>query len=75
MLFRSLNLEAIDYRTIRSTGYAFQIEIKYRCIKHGLKLVEMPIVFPDRIRGQSKMNAGIMGEAMVQVAKLRLRLM
>lgn len=68
-------LETIDYRTIRSTGYAFQIEIKYRCIKHKLRLVEMPIIFRDRTRGQSKMNAGIMGEAMVQVIKLRLGLM
>jgi dolichol-phosphate mannosyltransferase len=65
-------LEAIDYQTIDSTGYAFQIEIKYRCIKKGFRVVEMPIVFPDRVRGASKMSANIMGEAMVQVLKLRL---
>jgi dolichol-phosphate mannosyltransferase len=70
--FHSHCLEAIDYKSIRSTGYAFQIEIKYRCIKEGLKVVEMPIVFPDRAHGVSKMSTDIMFEAMAQVLKLRL---
>jgi dolichol-phosphate mannosyltransferase len=73
--FHRSALEAIDYATITSTGYAFQIEIKYRCVKKGLKVTEMPIVFPDRTHGTSKMSASIMGEAMVQVVKLRLGLM
>jgi dolichol-phosphate mannosyltransferase len=68
-------LETIDYSSIRSTGYAFQIETKYRCIKKGLKVVEIPILFPDRIRGTSKMSTNIMLEAMIQVLKLRLGLM
>lgn len=64
-------LEAIDFETIHSTGYAFQIEVKYRCIKAGLNVVEMPILFPDRTRGISKMSTDIMFEAMIQVIKLR----
>ena len=69
--FRRQVLEDIDYRGIESTGYAFQIEIKYRCIRSGFSVEEMPIIFPDRSRGVSKMSAGIMGEAMLQVLKLR----
>lgn len=65
-------LEGIEYKSIESTGYAFQIEIKYRCIKAGFRLEEMPIVFPDRTRGESKMSASIMGEAMKQVLRLKL---
>jgi dolichol-phosphate mannosyltransferase len=71
--FRREVLLAIDYSTIRSNGYAFQIEIKYRCIKKGFRVVEIPIVFPDRTRGQSKMSATIMGEAMMQVLKIRFQ--
>ena len=65
-------LDIIDYASIRSTGYAFKIEIKYRCVKKGLKIVEMPILFPDRTHGASKMSTDIMLEAMIQVVKLRL---
>jgi dolichol-phosphate mannosyltransferase len=71
--FRREVLEAIEYETIRSTGYAFQIEIKYRCIQRGFRITEMPIIFPDRARGESKMSAKIMGEAMAQVLRLRFR--
>ena len=70
--FHRAVLEAIDFESIESTGYAFQIEIKYRCIQAGFRLEEMPIVFPDRTRGESKMSANIMGEAMKQVWRLRL---
>lgn len=69
--FRREVLEAIDYRSIRSTGYAFQIEIKYRCLQKGFRVAEFPIVFPDRVRGESKMSTRIMGEAMRQVLRLR----
>ena len=70
--FRREVLEAIDYQSIQSTGYAFQIEIKYRCVKKGFRVEEIPIVFPDRVRGESKMSARIMGEAMRQVFRMRL---
>lgn len=57
---------------IRSNGYGFQVELKYRAIKLGYRVVESPIVFPDRERGQSKMSTGIIGEAMINVIKMRL---
>ncbi len=57
---------------IRSNGYGFQVELKYRALLAGYRVVESPIVFPDRERGQSKMTTKIIGEAMVNVVKLRL---
>lgn len=69
--FRREVLEAIDCQSIRSTGYAFQIEIKYRCVKQGFRVVETPIIFPNRIHGESKMSGKIMGEAMSQVLRMR----
>lgn len=70
--FRREVLEAIDLDTIRSTGYAFQIELSYRAHKRGFKIAEVPIIFPDRTRGESKMSGSIVHEAMLNVIKLRL---
>jgi dolichol-phosphate mannosyltransferase len=67
-------LEIIDFETIEASGYAFQLEIKYRASKRGLKIEEMPIIFPDRTHGVSKMSAKIFREAMIAVWKLRLGL-
>ena len=64
-------LEALDLDDIRSEGYAFQIELKYRAIKKGFKLLELPIVFVDRRAGSSKMSASIFVEAMFRVWALR----
>ncbi|MCP4675062.1 MAG: polyprenol monophosphomannose synthase [Deltaproteobacteria bacterium] len=72
--FRRSALETIDFRTIEATGYAFQLEIKYRAVKRGLKVEEMPIIFPDRTRGTSKMSSKIFREALMAVWKLRLGL-
>ncbi|MDB4957019.1 MAG: Dolichyl-phosphate beta-D-mannosyltransferase [Myxococcales bacterium] len=69
--WRRAALEAIDLSTIGSNGYSFQIEMKYRAIKKGLRLVETPIVFVDRRVGQSKMSRAIMVEALVKVWALR----
>ena len=69
--FRREVLESIDLDTIRSTGYAFQIELSYRAHKRGFKIAEVPIVFPDRTRGESKMSGSIVHEAMLNVIKLR----
>ena len=71
--FHTKVLSAIDYQSIRSNGYAFQIEIKYRCIKKGFTVVETPIIFSDRTRGESKMSAAIMGEAMKQVFRIKFK--
>lgn len=69
--FRREVLEKIGMGEVSSTGYCFQIELKYRAIKRGFRVVERPIVFPDRIHGVSKMSGSIFMEAVVQVWKLR----
>ena len=56
-------LAAIDLKDVRSNGYAFQIEMSFRAFRKGFKGVEIPIVFSDRTHGLSKMNKGIMAEA------------
>ena len=61
--FRRRVLAAIDLKDVRSNGYAFQIEMSFRAFRKGYKGVEIPIVFSDRTHGQSKMNKGIMVEA------------
>ncbi len=71
--FRRSVLEAIDFTRVRSNGYAFQIEMSYRAWRKGFRLVEVPIVFTDRIEGQSKMNKRIVREAIWMVWWLRLR--
>lgn len=69
--FRREVLERIGLPEVSSTGYCFQIELKYRAIEHGFRVIERPIVFPDRVRGVSKMSGSIFMEAVVQVWKLR----
>jgi len=69
--WRRAALEAIDLATITSNGYSFQIEMKYRAIKQGLRLVETPIVFVDRRVGHSKMSRAIFLEALLKVWVLR----
>ena len=69
--FRREVLEAVDLHRIESRGYGFQVELKYRCVRKGFDVVEAPIVFPDRQRGESKLGPRIIGEAMVGVLRLR----
>jgi dolichol-phosphate mannosyltransferase len=71
--FRREVLEAIDLPTVRSQGYAFQVELTYRAVLAGFRVVEVPIVFRDRQLGQSKMSWRIAVEAMVLVPQLRRR--
>jgi dolichol-phosphate mannosyltransferase len=66
-VLRSLDLDAIG-----SNGYAFQVEVNYRCHRLGFRIVEVPIRFVDRRVGKSKMSAWIVVEAMGVVWKLRL---
>ena len=70
--YRRSALEAIDLAAIHSNGYSFQIEMKYRAHRAGLRIVEVPIVFEDRRVGQSKMSRAIVAEALWMVWKLRL---
>jgi dolichol-phosphate mannosyltransferase len=70
--FRRAVLEAIDLDRVRSNGYAFQIEMSFRAFRKGFRVREIPIVFVDRIEGQSKMNKKIVREAIWMVPWLRL---
>jgi dolichol-phosphate mannosyltransferase len=70
--FRADALRAIDYATIRSHGYAFQVELTYRALLRGLRVVELPIVFHEREEGESKMTARIALEAAWLVPLLRV---
>jgi len=69
--WRRSALEAIELPSVTSNGYSFQIEMKYRAIKKGLRVVETPIVFVDRRVGQSKMSRAIFLEALGKVWALR----
>ncbi len=69
--FRREVLEAIDLDTIGARGYAFQVEMTYRAIQRGFRVVEVPIVFRDRRAGSSKMDRSIVAEAVWRVPQLR----
>ena len=71
--FRREVLEAIHFDGVRSQGYAFQVELTYRAVQAGFRVVEVPIVFRDRQHGTSKMSWRIAAEAMWLVPLLRFR--
>ena len=71
--FRADALHAIDYRTARAKGYAFQVELTYRALRAGLRVTELPIVFRERREGESKMSGAIALEAAWRVPALRLQ--
>jgi dolichol-phosphate mannosyltransferase len=71
--FRREVLEAIEFESIESRGYAFQVETTYRAIRRGFRVVEVPIVFRDRRAGSSKMGHAIVAEAVWRVPLLRFR--
>jgi dolichol-phosphate mannosyltransferase len=66
-------LESIDLATVRAEGYVFQIEVTFRALLAGFRVKEIPIVFPDRTAGRSKMSSRIAFEAMWLVPVLRMR--
>lgn len=70
--YRREVLAALDLDRIRSNGYSFQIEMKWRCHQKGFRITEIPIIFPDRQAGESKMSGRIVLEALWVVWKLRL---
>ncbi len=71
--FHKRALQKLPLDTVHSEGYAFQIEMTYRAIQQGLRVVESPIVFVDRRAGQSKMSGKIFWEAIFVVWRLRWR--
>ncbi len=68
--YRSSMLEDMHFESVRAEGYGFQIEMTYRLVSAGGKVVEFPISFRDRTEGESKMSGSIIGEAFPLVAKL-----
>jgi dolichol-phosphate mannosyltransferase len=72
-IWRSSALETIDVASIRSNGYSFQVEMNYRTVRHGLKIVELPIHFADRRAGESKMSLRVQLESALIPFLLRRR--
>lgn len=66
-------LQTLNLDKIRFIGYAFQIEMKFNAWKSGFKITEVPIIFTDRTKGQSKMSSGIFKEAVFGVIELKIR--
>jgi len=71
--YRRKVLETIPLEQIRFVGYAFQIEMKFSAWKYGFKLSEVPIIFTDRTRGESKMSPGIFKEAFFGVLQMTIQ--
>lgn len=72
--FRREALESLDFSKMKSDGYCFQIETTFKVWKKNMRVKEIPIVFTDRTKGESKMSGGIISEAFFLVIKLRLGL-
>jgi dolichol-phosphate mannosyltransferase len=66
-VWRRATLEGLHLTTVASSGYCFQIDLVWRAVRAGFRVVEVPIEFVERIRGESKMNKAIVGEAFVRV--------
>ena len=71
--FRREVLESINLDDVRSDGYAFQIEMNFRCWRKGYRLKEIPIIFVDRRSGTSKLSQGVINEAVWIVWWLRIQ--
>lgn len=71
--YRAEALAEIDFHTVRADGYGFQIEMAYRVLRTGGTVVEVPISFTDRIRGESKMSSRIIVEALILVTAWGVR--
>jgi dolichol-phosphate mannosyltransferase len=72
-LFRRSTLEAIDLASVESTGYVFQTDMVVRCLRHGLRVREVPIEFVERVRGDSKMSGKVAAESLRRITTWGLR--
>ena len=63
-------LERMDYASVQAEGYGFQVEMSHRAVRCGGRIVEVPILFTDRVVGESKLTHHIIGEAFGLVVKL-----
>lgn len=70
--YRQKVLKTIQLNKIRFVGYAFQIEMKFLAYKYGFRIKEVPIIFTDRTKGESKMSSGIFKEAVLGVLKMKV---
>lgn len=70
--YRRRVLESMELDKVRFKGYAFQIEMKFTAYKHKFRIVEVPIIFVNRVLGESKMSSGIFSEAVFGVIRLKL---
>lgn len=71
--YRRIVLETLDLNQIKFKGYGFQIEMKYKAWRKKFKLSEVPIIFVNRVAGESKINSNILGEAVFGILMLRIR--
>jgi dolichol-phosphate mannosyltransferase len=72
-LFRRATLEKIDIDSVQSTGYVFQTDMAYRTLQAGLRVVEVPIEFIERVRGDSKMSPDVATESLKSITRWGLR--
>jgi dolichol-phosphate mannosyltransferase len=71
--YRRIVLETINFNKLQFVGYAFQIEMKFKAWKYGFKVVEVPVIFTDRTKGESKMSGGIFFEAVIGVIQMKVK--
>ena len=71
--YRRKVLEKINLDTIQFVGYAFQIEMKFKAYLHKFNIVEVPVIFTDRTKGESKLSSNIISEAVFEVIKMKLK--
>jgi dolichol-phosphate mannosyltransferase len=72
-LFRRSTLERIDLAGVESTGYCFQVDLAWRTVRAGLRVVEVPIEFVERTRGESKMNRDVAAESLRRITVWGMR--
>ena len=71
--YRRTVLEKINLDKIQFVGYAFQIEMKFKTYLAKFRIIEVPVVFTDRTKGESKMSGGIISEAIFGVLKMKFK--
>jgi dolichol-phosphate mannosyltransferase len=71
--YKRQTLEALDLNKIKFIGYAFQIEMKFKTYLKKFKIIEVPVIFTDRTKGESKLSKGIISEAIFGVMSMKLR--
>jgi dolichol-phosphate mannosyltransferase len=68
-VFRRSTLEAIDLGSVESSGYCFQADLAWRTVQAGLRVVEVPIEFVERVRGESKMDRAVATESLTRITR------